>query len=161
MDIPGLIVFDLDFTLWDCGGRWIDCTAWPFRSEEGRVFDRQDSEFHLYANVRDILSDLEEQDCDLALASRTSQPSWATWLLEEWNLTGKFRYQEIYPGSKVEHFQRLSEQSGLAFSEMLFFDDEERNIVEVGELGVTAIHVTSGVSHEHLQAGLQQWKQNS
>jgi magnesium-dependent phosphatase 1 len=39
---------------------------------------------------------------------------------------------------------------------MLFFDDEERNIIEVGKLGVTCIHVddSKGVNWKIFQEGL-------
>ena len=161
MEYPRLIVFDLDFTLWNCGDRWIDCTAWPFKSVDEKVFDSQGSEFNLYADVRDILQELSTQpECKLALASRTSQPSWAKWLLDEWELTAIFPYQEIYPGSKVQHFEHLREITAIPYEEMLFFDDEDRNIVEVGDLGVTAIVVPNGLSRERLETGLQTWNQN-
>lgn len=31
---------------------------------------------------------------------------------------------EIYPGSKEPHFQSLRKKTGVAFEEMIFFDDE-------------------------------------
>ncbi len=37
---------------------------------------------------------------------------------------------------------------------MLFFDDESRNIREVGELGVTCMEVRSGLGWEVFERGL-------
>lgn len=36
-----LIVFDLDFTLWNAGGTWCDHTFPPYRKENNRVIDSQ------------------------------------------------------------------------------------------------------------------------
>ena len=34
-----------------------------------------------------------------------------------------YRLKEIYPGEKTQHFRSLHEKSGLAYEDMLFFDD--------------------------------------
>lgn len=151
---PKLVVFDLDFTLWDCGGLWIDCTSPPFRiDEQRRVRDRRDRVFRLYPEVPSILDHLEETGCLLGLASRTEQPDWAREVLDLMGIRQRFQFEEIYPGSKVRHFRALQAASGFAYEEMLFFDDEDRNIVEVGALGVTAIHVRSGMNRRLLERG--------
>lgn len=152
---PRIVVFDLDFTLWDCGGLWIDCTSPPFRlDEESRVRDRQDRHFRLYPDVPSILDQLEAAGCLLALASRTEQPSWAREVLDLMGIRQRFQFEEIYPGSKVRHFEAIQSRSGSAFSEMLFFDDEHRNITEVGALGVSAVHVSRGMDRSLLEQGL-------
>lgn len=87
----------------------------------------------------------------MALASRTEQPAWARQLLELLAITHRFAYAEIYPSSKVRHFAALRQASGIAYEKMLFFDDEMRNIREVGELGVTAVHVPDGMTTELFQ----------
>ena len=131
-EFPKLVVFDLDFTLWSTGGLWIDCTSWPFEERKGRIFDAEEREFRLYPDVEEIIQQLLNADCRIGLASRTSAPDWARWVLDVWDLRGHFHFEEIYPGSKVAHFESLREQSGHRFEEMLFFDDEQRNIDEVG-----------------------------
>ena len=42
---------------------------------------------------------------------------------------------EIYPSSKDRHFRSLKSKTGVDFGDMLFFDDERRNIMEVREKG--------------------------
>ncbi len=151
-DPPKLVVFDLDFTLWDCGGLWIDCTTPPFRLDaEGAVRDRRDRRFRLYPEVPGILDHLESAGCLLGLASRTEQPDWAREVLDLMGIRQRFQFEEIYPGSKVRHFHALRKASELAFGEMLFFDDEDRNITEVGALGVTAIPVRGGMKRKLLE----------
>ncbi|MDQ8185004.1 hypothetical protein [Pelagicoccus sp. SDUM812002] len=34
-----LVVFDLDFTLWDAGGVWCDCLRPPFSKQGNQVLD--------------------------------------------------------------------------------------------------------------------------
>lgn len=45
-------------------------------------------------------------------------------------------YKEIYPGCKLTHFNSLKKRANVEFNEMLFFDDEYRNIQDVSSLGV-------------------------
>ena len=156
MALPKLVVFDLDFTLWDCGGRWIDHTSPPFRADaNGTIRDREGRRFFLYPDVPDLLDDLESMGCVLGLASRTGEPAWAREVLELMGVRDRFDFEEIYPGSKVQHFRSLAGATGFSHHEMLFFDDEQRNIAEVSQLGVTSVHVANGVDRADLDEGLE------
>ncbi len=141
-----LIVFDLEFTLWDAGGTWCDCTNPPYKRINGHVEDSNGSKIKLYPDVVDILSELKEQSFSLALASRTEAPSWAQQLLKLLDIEHFFNHQEIYPGSKIQHFTQLQKATGISYSDMIFFDDEMRNIREVGNLGVQAVYVEEGIN---------------
>ncbi len=141
-----LVVFDLDFTLWDAGGTWCDCTNPPYKKVNSHVEDSSGSKIKLYPDVLNILDDLKQQNITMALASRTGAPSWAKQLLNILDIEHYFHYQEIYPGSKLLHFSQLQKASGIAYSDMVFFDDEMRNISEVGSLGVHAVYVEDGIN---------------
>ncbi len=141
-----LIVFDLDFTLWDAGGTWCDCCTPPFSRRHGRVIDARGGCIDPYPDIPRILEFCEVQGYLMATASRTDQPSWAKRILDLLELRDRFAFEEIYPGSKTRHFHALQRQSGLDFEQMIFFDDEHRNIHEVGDLGVQAVHVPRGMT---------------
>lgn len=161
MTAPKLIVFDLDFTLWDCGGTWCDCLSPPFARVNGRVVDSDGSHVRLYNDVGTILDECDRAGVAIALASRTERPVWARELVELLGISERFEYAEIYPSSKIAHFEALREASGYDHSEMLFFDDEMRNIREVSELGVTSIHVTAGMTSDLFDAGLTEFRDHS
>ena len=145
---PELIVFDLDFTLWDCGGTWCDCLSPPFRLRNGGIQDRTGRHVRLYEDVLPILDHCDETGMRMALASRTEQPPWARELVELLSITKRFAHAEIYPSSKLKHFSALRKSSGVEYQEMIFFDDEVRNIREVSALGVHCIHVGDGLTAE-------------
>lgn len=161
MPQPQLIVFDLDFTLWDCDGTWCDCLSPPFSIQAEQVMDAHGRSVKLYADVRKILDHCDQQNCEMALASRTEQPAWANELTELLGIAHHFRYSEIYPSSKVAHFSALQKASSLKYQQMLFFDDEIRNITEVSSLGVCCIHVTRGLNQHIFKQALQQFQVNS
>jgi magnesium-dependent phosphatase 1 len=154
LSAPLLIVFDLDFTLWDCGGTWCDCLSPPFRLQDGHVVDRRRRRVRLYDDVEPILSHCDAHQIPIAVASRTEQPDWARQLLDLLAISHRFAFAEIYPSSKLQHFAALRDASGVDYSDMLFFDDEMRNIREVSHLGVTCIHVPDGLDEGLLHSGL-------
>jgi magnesium-dependent phosphatase 1 len=157
---PKLIVFDLDFTLWDCGGTWCDCLSPPFRSQQDRVLDRGGRHVRFYTDVISILDECDDKRIVTALASRTEQPTWAKELLHLLAATHRFAFSEIYPSSKLKHFSSLREATRVDYGGMLFFDDEMRNIREVSGLGVTSIFVPSGLTRDLFERGLEQFSLN-
>ncbi|GAB5403177.1 MAG: hypothetical protein Aurels2KO_14080 [Aureliella sp.] len=154
MMLPELIVFDLDFTLWDCGGTWCDCLTPPFNQKQGRVNDGRGKHIRLYSDVVSILDFCSTNGITTALASRTEQPVWARQLLELLGATDRFAFAEIYPSSKLKHFAALYEKTKIEYGQMLFFDDEMRNIQEVSELGVTCLFVEDGLTRQVFDEGL-------
>lgn len=149
-----LVVFDLDFTLWDCGGTWCDHTNPPYYLQNGMIRDDDGRKIRLYDDVLEILAQLEHQQISMAVASRTSAPDWADELMKLFDIKKYFQYFEIYPGSKISHFRSLQEKTGLKYSDMMFFDDESRNIEEVSQLGVHAIFVEDGMHMRLLKSHL-------
>lgn len=95
----------------------------------------------MYDDVGKILDHCDNLGIPMALASRTEKPSWARELIQLLKIHDRFEFAEIYPSSKLRHFAALKEASGIAYEDMLFFDDERRNITEVSTLGVTCTHI--------------------
>jgi len=85
---------------------------------------------------------------------RTHEPGWALELLQLLRIKHRFAFAEIYPEAKFVHFDSLRDDSHVAFDNMLFFDDEQRNIRDITELGVTCVHVASGMTTSVLEYGL-------
>jgi len=170
--LPALIVFDLDYTLWDL---WIDThVTGPLRrpgNSLNRVIDRHGFEVSFYPDVPRILHEISGKTT-LALCSRTGDPDMARNALRlllvpptSGSMEAKpaleyFQQKEIYPGSKINHFKALHRKTGIPYSEMLFFDDERRNR-EVESLGVTFVLVSRGVNHQGFWDGVKQWRRRS
>jgi magnesium-dependent phosphatase 1 len=68
-----------------------------------------------------------------------------------------FDHLQIYPGNKTTHFERIQRDSGIAFEDMLFFDDESRN-KNVEVLGVVMQLVRDGVTISEVDAGVRSWR---
>eukprot|EP00246_Nothoceros_aenigmaticus_P002713 TRINITY_DN13566_c0_g1_i1.p1 TRINITY_DN13566_c0_g1~~TRINITY_DN13566_c0_g1_i1.p1 ORF type:complete len:168 (-),score=26.02 TRINITY_DN13566_c0_g1_i1:125-628(-) len=145
--LPRLVVFDLDYTLWPF---WCECRS---KGEHPS----------LYPQAKGILNALKEKGVPMAIASRTPTPDLATTFLKKLDLPTLFVDMQIYPSwtHKVEHFQKIQQTTGVPFSSMLFFDDENRNIQAVSKMGVKSVLVEDGVNLAALQEGLQKFPATS
>ncbi|XP_046570794.1 magnesium-dependent phosphatase 1-like [Haliotis rubra] len=156
---PRLIVFDLDYTLWPF---WVDSHHDPpfVKRCDGRVYDRQGQVVSFYPDVPRVLQRLHSEGYMLAVASRSRTPPEAHELCHLFDWDRYFTYKEIYPGSKVKHFGRFTMASGIPYEDMLFFDDEQRNIIELRSIGVTSILVSDGVTESLIKEGLETFQFN-
>ncbi|XP_077663109.1 magnesium-dependent phosphatase 1 isoform X5 [Eretmochelys imbricata] len=151
--LPGLVVFDLDYTLWPF---WVDTHVDPpLPAGAGSVLDARGRPVQLYPEVLAVLERLQGLGVPMAAASRTGETHGATQLLELFGLHCFLHRVEIYPGGKSAHFHRLQQDTGVPFAQMLFFDDEERNIRDVSKLGVTCVLVPDGMTQVLLTQGLE------
>jgi magnesium-dependent phosphatase 1 len=64
---------------------------------------------------------------------------------------------EIYPSSKIRHFEALAKRTGIPYTDMLFFDDESRNR-DTESLGVTMWLVRDGVTWTEIERGIVEWR---
>ncbi|KAL6785181.1 hypothetical protein ACKKBG_A02770 [Auxenochlorella protothecoides x Auxenochlorella symbiontica] len=142
---PRLVAFDLDATLWL--PEMYMLSGPPFRVDPDDpqcVLDRGGEQVELMGSSREILAELatqpQWQDTEVAYVSRTEYPQWANACLKLFKVCGAHTMhsmasiREIYVGSKVTHFKRIQAATGIAFKDMLFFDNESWNI-KVGEGG--------------------------
>jgi len=150
-----IIVFDLDYTLWPF---WVDTHVTPpFKKKNGDIVDSYGSKIKCYPEVPEVLKELKEQGYELGVASRTSEIRGAQQLIELFGWEKYFTYKEIFPGSKVTHFNNIKKNSSRHFDEMIFFDDESRNISDINRIGVVSVLVRNGVSKDVVQKGIQQY----
>ncbi|XP_018580272.1 magnesium-dependent phosphatase 1-like [Anoplophora glabripennis] len=152
LNSPKLMVFDLDYTLWPF---WIDTHVYPpFKTKSnGQIVDLYESPVTHYPEVPDVLEKLQREGYILGVASRTSEIKGALQLIDLFGWDKYFTYKEIFPGQKITHFYNIKKQSGLNFTEMMFFDDEQRNIRDISELGVVSVYVKNGVSKKVVEEG--------
>lgn len=66
-------------------------------------------------------------------------------------------HHEIYPGSKIAHFKRIRERTGVEYSEMLFFDNESWNVREVERLGVVCVYCPQGLTRAAWEEGVRKF----
>ncbi|XP_034950883.1 magnesium-dependent phosphatase 1-like [Chelonus insularis] len=158
---PVLLVFDLDYTLWPF---WVDTHVTPpFKiGKNNGVIDSNGRKIYCYKDVPNLLKKLFENGFQIGVASRTSEIQGANQLIELFGWTKYITYREIYPGKKTTHFQKIHESSNVSYENMIFFDDENRNIEDVSKLGVQSILVRDGVTKTIVEKALQkfnvQWR---
>jgi magnesium-dependent phosphatase 1 len=156
------------------------------------MLDRYGEHYAFYPGVPAILRAAYDLGIPMGLASRTQAPELAREMLRGLTIppleasgggtaaedvegrgggVGKvlraidiFTHQQIFPGSKTSHFQRIQDATKkakggeVAFADMLFFDDEGRNGNVETELGVTFWLVPDGVTRDEVDKGVWEWR---
>jgi magnesium-dependent phosphatase-1 len=118
----------------------------------------------------------EGHDIQAAVASRTDEPDWAYYcmnhlavqvqdakdklpmhslmsLLDCFGGQSKSKAKnpliQISFQDKTHHFQRLHQATGVAYQDMVFFDNEEWNVRSVSTLGVKCIYTPDGMQKRY------------
>ncbi|KAL4779304.1 acid phosphatase-domain-containing protein [Aspergillus varians] len=179
LPLPKLIAFDLDYTLWPF---WVDTHVTPplkARDHNSRCTDKWNESFAFYPAVSSIIYSCKSRSIPVALASRTHAPDLARDMLKQLHIIPSFsdnpsahntkttraldyfEYIQIFPATKTQHFARIHQASGIAYEDMLFFDDEARNRNVETELGVTFKLVRDGMTREELDKGVWAWRKSN
>jgi len=159
--LPRLVVFDLDGVCWSPemyqtrGGP-------PYRLiSEDVVVNSAGEEIQLYGAVRRVwamLHDLRRRGHDIRVAvASSSQRHKAQPLLSTFEVAPGIRMSDVVDRNFFEmlyrknefkrpHLEAILRKSGVSADEVLFIDDNERNIESVSHLGIVAVHVPRGLS---------------
>ncbi|BBN02258.1 magnesium-dependent phosphatase 1 [Marchantia polymorpha subsp. ruderalis] len=111
----------------------------------------------LYPQAKGIIQALKSKGISMAIASRSPTADIARTFLSKQDILSNFPVMEIYSSwtHKTDHFRKIHQKTGVPYNSILFFDDEHRNIQAVRNMGVTCVHVSSGVNLDALKTGLQ------
>jgi magnesium-dependent phosphatase 1 len=165
---PKCIVFDLDLTLWPF---WIDShVEFPFHKKvvNGKldIIDRDGQYMTQYSQVTRILHTLRhyclKKDGFMAIASRTSLRNEAIELLKLYNWFEYFDAYEMHSGSKCVHISEITNKLKITNkSQILFFDDDPRNIYDTQRLGLTGYELDErlGLIVEDVIKGFQKFEE--
>ena len=158
---PKLIIFDLDNTVW---------TPELYQLRQHQRTNRTPvahRDVQLLPGAQAALGRKRTGDLRnvaFAVASRTKSVEWAHDLLNQFGIRDMFDHIEIFPGNKRQHFSNIADASGIAFQDMLFFDDARDgkygNCVPVAEMGVLSVHCPKGLhSEDVLDVGLARFRE--
>jgi magnesium-dependent phosphatase 1 len=112
---------------------------------EHTIVDQDNKALTYYCDVPTILYTLKEfclneTNGHMAIASRTNEREGARQLIELFGWQSYFSSYQMYSGCKVNHINQICKDLNIASKdELLFFDDDSRNIVDVEAIGVTSI----------------------
>lgn len=161
---PKLVVFDLDYTLWPF---WCDThVALPLRvgADARTIIDGDGDHFGFYDDVPDILCEIcDTAGMDACVVSQTQSPRLAQSMLSMLEVAGRPASDFIYltlwgTDTKLAHLQRLRETAGVAYEDMVFFDDEANSRDVERQLGVHFVQVTGGLTKALFEHGLSSWR---
>lgn len=152
-DLPRVIVFDLDNTLWSPElytlRKLQSQNLTPIAGKDVKMFDAA------IQVLDDIIPNLNHNDDNnddppmLAIASRTQSVDWAHDLIDQFDLRDRFSAIEIFPAHKSKHFANIQRQTRVPFHEMMFFDDARDgkygNCEPIAAMGVFCVHCPQGI----------------
>ncbi|CAM9152489.1 unnamed protein product [Ectocarpus sp. 4 AP-2014] len=168
--VPKLVVFDCDMCLWE--PEMFELQQSPTRLDEATnsVVAGTDR-VKLFKGAEQALLELSTQerfsDTRVAVASSTSRKESAMACLRLFQVSpgvtanDVLSYREIYPDNKGTHFKSLQKASGIAYKDMLFFDDcnwgDNCRDVEWACPGVVTTKTPNGLTPEKWAEGLAKY----
>lgn len=170
INLPKLVAFDLDGTIWSPDMYQLWGGGAPFRIAENNIdlLDRSNTVVKLLGISSHILHDLQtnvsfkDMNTKVAWVSCTDEPDWAEECLEKFQTAGNASLAsvahsvQIYKADKCCHFRNLKKEfSDIDYSEMLFFDNERSNINSVSRLNVKCVYAPHGMTQEAWMRGIQ------
>ena len=120
----------------------------------------------------DADTDTGSYETIVAWASCTDEPGWADECLRKFKsspdpsssaaatepvpLHTLAHSSQVYKANKGQHMRKLQQEyPHIAFSEMLFFDNERHNTAATAKLGVVSLHCPHGLTAEAWEEGLR------
>ena len=175
-DNPSLLVFDVDYTLWplDCDKQVIA----PFTpSAYGGTQDRYGRYANVFHEVASIFAAAVNAGIAVAIASRNPSAGPVESLLRATHMAPRTRpdltslwdaipdrslfhaYSSGGMYGKTKHFRAIQAASGVAFTDMMFFDDMQDNILSARVLGITSVQVDrAGLNWAAVNRGITTWR---
>ena len=167
--LPKAVVFDLDGCLWspDMYMLWGGGAPFSVRSD-GDLNDSRGTRVHLLGDVRNILfalhNDPRWEGVVVAVASKTDEPEWAQECMRKFEvgpvgsdvfIKDVMHLEQINKRNKQNHLNSISEATGIALSDMIFFDNERGNCLDVADIDVGVSFVPYGVTAESWTKALE------
>lgn len=154
---PKVILFDADYTLWPFSFD-LDVT-FPIYIKENKekniVLDDAGKHLKMYRQVPGILEYLQNRGHKLGVISQTRYNITFMRLLELFDINRYFTFKEVYPIPKQRHIEIINLKSDIDFGDMLYFDDEYKEIPDVADLTTVPILIgDEGVTMEDIRKGL-------
>lgn len=147
-ELPKLIVFDLDDTVW---GPELD---FYMKKPVGFLKDIQKILIELHTSEK-------YKNLKLAVASSSGVPKRGKMKLKEMKLTADlvlediFSFIEIYRKDKDRHFKVLHTKTGIDYCDMIFYDNQMNNLEIVKKLGVTCVYTPDGIDKKLFNKSLE------
>ena len=179
---PGLLVWDADYTIWpfDCDKDVLP----PFYLEPpypDGPYDRYGRLAAPYKAVPLIAAAVVDAGIPLAVASRNPSAGPVSQLLRAiqispttrpevtnlWDALASPQHFHAYSSGgygkgKDRHFTSLNALTGIAFKDMLFFDDMPDNIAAANAMGVTSVLLgKDGLTLAAFMKGVTEWRAKS
>ena len=167
---PRVIAFDLDATLWTPEMYELWGGGAPFRKgPNGTLRDRQGTTVQLMGVSREVLRALKREaewsETIVAFVSRCDEPSWARecmhrFVLDDGGLTmaDVVDIEIIRKQNKRKMFEQIEAETGVPFYEMIFYDNERGNCVDVAPLGVRCVYTPEGLTENAWNASLRAYE---
>lgn len=169
LNLPKLIAFDLDGTVWtpDMYQLWGGGAPFTYNDSNNQLIDKKGNTVRLLGISDTIMHDLKStsvlSEIIVAWVSCTDEPVWANECMNKF-LTNPGRKpiataadtSQIFTANKQNHFRNLKkEYPHIEYKDMLFFDNEYGNIRDVKKLGVHCVHCENGLTAEVWRSALQ------
>ena len=137
----------------------------PFKKNaDGTLTDRSGTKCYMMGNTAGIIKELKTdpkwKDTKVAYCSCTDEPVWADECMRLFEvapgitLESAVDIKEIFKSQKTTHFKNIHKKTGIAYEDMIFYDNEEHNCHTVQSLGVFCVYTPRGMTEDAWRTSL-------
>eukprot|EP00917_Polyrhabdina_sp_WS-2016_P028548 GHVP01060891.1.p1 GENE.GHVP01060891.1~~GHVP01060891.1.p1 ORF type:complete len:210 (+),score=49.52 GHVP01060891.1:184-813(+) len=170
--LPKVVAFDLDDTLWKGNVQWGLVTEGPNGKsttpikldpeDHLSILDSTGRRIRLFDDSHAILKFLWDKKIPIAAASRSLEPDWCRKVLkllpspvEGKQLEEILAHCVIFEGNKEAHLRQIAEAFKINLNEILFFDNEERNMESAHSIGVPFGFCPNGINWKIFNSAME------
>ena len=147
-----VFAFELDNTLWECGGERHDKLESPFEKKSvisGLIKDKRGKKLYPYPGIKTILSQIKDSGYTIVFMATTEKPECTRQLLKITEIDHFPDISLFNKDNKKDQINKLMADTGSKPEDIIYFDSSRENTHQVKPIGVNTFLIPDeGLTHD-------------
>lgn len=154
-----IFAFELDNTLWECGGERHDKLEAPFEKKSvigGLIKDKMGKRLYPYPEIKTILSQIKDSGYTIAFMATTGKPECTRQLMEITEIDHFPDISIFNEDNKKDQINMLMAETGSTPGEILYFDSSRENTRQLKPMDINTFLIPDeGLTHDTFMVAMK------